>query len=334
MRRWLVLFVAAVALAALVAAGCGGSSSSSTSTPASSSGGAAGLTAQQIVDKSNAAMQSVKSAAFALDLTASIKGDASKVTDSTTKALLKSPITVNAKGSFSNEPQKADMTLTAAIAGQTLDVGLKMDTGKVWIDFMNQWYVIDQSMLSGLTGSSPAPSATSGALTQQLQDQIKALGIDPTKWSEGYTLAGTETLDGAEVYHVQQAINVDQLVNDILKLSSTASSLGIGGASPSPGTEEQLQKVAQGFKDALKGLKIDYYYEKGNYHLRKVAAAATMDFSGNADAAAQGLKSISFNFGLTLSNFDEPVTVEPPSSAKPFQDLLQALMGSSGSIGL
>ena len=108
----------------------------------------------QIAEKSAAAMQAVKSSSFALDLTATIKGDASKAPDAQTKALLQAPISVKAQGSISNEPQKADMTLTADAAGQKFDVGLKMDGDKIWVQFMNQWYETTQSALGGLTGSS------------------------------------------------------------------------------------------------------------------------------------------------------------------------------------
>jgi hypothetical protein len=327
------MFVAALAAAAALAAGCGGSSSPSNA-PSSSPTSGATLTAQQIADKSTTAMATVKSASFALDLSATIKGDASKAPDAQTKALLSGPISLKAQGSISNEPQKADLTLNASAAGQKLDVGLKMDGGNIWIQYKNQWYETSQAALGGLTGSSPAPSASSAPLTQQLQGAITSLGIDPSKWTEGYTLVGTESLDGTEVYHVAQTLNVSQFVDDLVKLVQTAGSLtgGLGGASASPGTQITPQD-AQTLKDALKGLKIDWYYQKDNYDLRKMMVAATMDLSKDSSAAASGVTGIDFSLTLTTSNFDQPVTVQPPSPTKPIQDLLQALT-SSGGLGL
>jgi hypothetical protein len=324
------MLVAAVAVAIVVAAGCGGSNNSSSSTSSSSGTSGGGLTAQQIADKSSAAMQAVKSATFALDLTATIKGDASKATDAQTKALLQAPIVVKAQGNVSNEPQKADMTLNLSAAGKTFDVGLKMDGDKIWVQFMNQWYETSQSALGGLTGSSPSPSASSAPLTQQLQDSIKQLGIDPTTWTEGYTVTGTETLDGTDVYHVVQTLNVSKVVDDLLKLSQTASGLTGGlGASASPGTQITPQD-AQALKDALKGLKIDWFYQKDNYYLRKMQMASTIDLSKDTSAAASGVQSVDFSLDLTMSNFDQPVTVEAPANPKPIQDLITALTGSGG----
>ena len=279
-------------------------------------------------------MQAIKSAAFALDATVAIKGDASKAPDAQSKALMQAPITLKAQGSISNEPQKADITLNANAAGQAFDVGLKVDSDKIWVQFMKQWYETSESALSGLTGSSAAPSASTAPLTQQLQDAIKSLGIDPTSWTQSYTLAGTETLDGTDVYHVVQTLNVSKVVDDLVKLSQTASGLtgGLGGASASPSTITPAD--AQSLKDALKGLKIDWYFQKDNYYLSKMTLASSIDLSGDASAKKSGVTSVDFSITLTLNKFDEPVTVSAPTGTKSLQDLLQALMGSSGSGGL
>jgi hypothetical protein len=331
MRRWLIILLAALAVAAMVAAGCGGSSNSSSSSSSSATSGGA-LTAQQIAEKSTAAMQAIKSSAFALDATVAIKGDASKAADAQSKALMQAPITLKAAGSISNEPQKADVTLNANAAGQAFDVGLRVDADKIWVQFMKQWYETSESALGGLTGSSAAPSASPAPLTQQLQDAVKSLGIDPTKWTESYTLAGTETLDGTDVYHVVQALNVSQVVDDLVKVAGTASGLtgGLGGASASPSTITPAD--AQSLKDALKGLKIDWFFQKDNYYLRKMTLASSIDLSGDASAKKSGITSVDVSVTLTLNKFDEPVTVTAPTGAKPLQDLIQALMGSSGGL--
>ena len=276
-------------------------------------------------------MKAIKSSSFTLDATATIKGDASKVTDAQTKALLKAPITLKAQGAISNEPQKADITLNAAFAGQTFDIGLKTDADKIWVQFMKQWYETTQAALGSLAGSSAAPSASSAPLTQQLQDAVKSLGIDPTTWTQSYTVAGTETLDGTDVYHVVQTLDVSKLVDDLAKLGQTASGL-TGGASASPSTMTPAD--VQSLKDALKGLKIDWFFQKDNSYLRKMQIASTIDLSNDPSAKSSGVTGIDFNFTLTMDKFDQAVTVTPPTGAKPLQDLIQALMGSSGSGGL
>ena len=181
-------------------------------------------------------MQSVKSASFTLDVTASVKGDASKVTDAQLKSLLAAPISVKAQGKLSNEPQKAGHDAQRCPCRPEPRRGLEDGRGQIWVQFMNQWYVTTQSTLGGLTGSSPAPSASSSPLTEQLSGRSSSLGIDPTTWTESYQLVGTETLDGTDVYHVAQILNVSKMVDDLMKASGSLSSLtgGLGGSLGQP----------------------------------------------------------------------------------------------------
>jgi hypothetical protein len=329
MRRWLTVLLAVVVIAALgIAAGCGGKSS--TSSP-SGSPTSQELTAQQIFEKGMAASSAVKSQSFTLDASLGIKGDPSKAPDAQTKALMQAPVTVKAQGSLANEPQKMDMTMNLAAAGQTFDLGLKVDGSKMWVQVMKDWYVVPEGTLSGITGASPAPSASPGGLTQQLQGLIKQLGVDPTAWTKEWKLVGTETLDGTEVYHLQQVLDAGKMVDDLMKLSGSLGALTGGlGASASPGTQQSLDQAAKVLKESMKDVSVDWYFEKDNYYLRKMQVGGTIDFSGNADAQKQGLASIDYNLGLTTGDFDKPVTVTPPANPKPFDQLLNSLMGSGG----
>ena len=111
--------------------------------------------------------------------------------------------------------------------------------------------------------------------------------------------------------------------------SQTASSLtgGLGSsASPSPISPADAQQL----KDALKGLKIDWYFQKDNYYLRKMQLASSIDLSNDPTSQKDGITGVDFSLNVTMGDFDKAVTVEPPASAKPIQDLLQALMGSGG----
>ena len=58
--------------------------------------------------------------------------------------------------------------------------------------------------------------------------------------------------------------------------------------------------------------------------------ASTINLSKDSSAASSGVTGIDFSVTLTTSNFDQPVTVQAPASAKPIQDLLTVIMGSGG----
>lgn len=328
MRRWLTVLLALLVIAAVLITGCGSKTSGGTGPSASPS--SQELTGQQMFDKSQAAMQAVKSMSFKLELSAEVQGDPAKVTNAQAKAMLGQPITVSAQGKAGNEGNKADMTMAASAAGQSFDLGLKMDADKIWVSFMNQWYEVPKEMLQGLTGASPSPSASASGLSQQLQEQIKAFGIDPATWSKEFKIVGTESMDGVDVYHVAQTLDVAKMADDLVKVMGAASSLGIGSASPGADAQKAAEDAARIIKESIKDVTVDWYFQKDNFYLRKMATVVSMDFSAQADAQAQGLQSATINLALQMADFDQPVTVEPPAGAKPFQDLMNSLMGSGG----
>lgn len=321
------MLLAVVALVALLAVGCGGDNQGQgASASPSASGGDQELTAQQIVDNSQAAMANLKSASFTLDLSAAVQGDTAKMTDEQLKAIAKSPVTVTGQGKVSNDPQKADMTISANFAGQAIDVGLRMDGDSIWVQFMGTWYVVPEDMLSSMTGASPAPSASpTAALTQQLMDQIKGLGVDPSTWSKELTLVGEESVNGVDTYHIAQTLDVDKMVTDLVKVMGSVSSLT--GSTTAPDAEE-TQKTATMLKESLTDLTVDYWYAKDTSYLSKIVVGADLDFTAQADAQAEGVDSMTFDFTLGMSDFDKAVTVEAPADAQPFEQLMNALMSS------
>jgi osmotically-inducible protein OsmY len=93
--------------------------------------------------------------------------------------------------------------------------------------------------------------------------------------------------------------------------------------------DDRIQVRVDHGKVMLEG-DVDWYYQKDNYYLRKMALAVSVDLSKDAQASAQGLQSADLGFTVTVADFDQPVTVEAPANAKPFQDLMNAVLGSGG----
>ncbi len=327
MRRWVGLLLALLMLAAVAAAGCGDSGDSGDGGGGS---GAAELTAQDIIAKSNAAMADIASAAFTMDLSMTVQGDASQVTDEQTKQLLSSPITVKADGKVGNEPQKLDMTLAAKAMGQSFDIGMKMDAEKVYLSFMEQWYEIPKDMAESMTGASPAAEADQ----QKLTDMYKQLGIDPNTWAAEYTVVGEEDVNGVSTYHVSQAVDMEKVATDISKLANSASGLGslVGGGTESADPED-VQKAVEILKTAVKDVKIDWWVGKDDFYLYKMTASAMMDMAAlpaEDREGAEGVDSVDFSLMMGMSEFNQDFTVEPPASAQPFEQMMNDLMQSGG----
>ena len=326
MRRYMAVLVALLLLVALAAGGCGSKKKS-----ASSSGN---LTADQISAKGLDATKNIKSAAFKMNMTLNIKADTAKMTDQQVAGVLAKPITLTGSGNISNEqPQKLDATFAIGAGGMSINAGLKLDGQNAWVDVMDTWYVLPAEMMSGITGASPGASASPGNLT----DQLSSLGIDTSSWISAHTLVGTEPIDGTDCYHLSDTVDMAALSQSLGTLMQSAGSLGsLLGTSTSSSTSQQDLKAAQDavkqLQAILKNVKLDAWYETGTFDMRKLTASATMDFSAVPDAAKQGLQSGDFTFEFDFSNFGQSVTVTPPASPKPFNDLMSGLSGlTSGS---
>ena len=326
---WAVL-VLALALAAVFAAGCGGDGG--TNAPADAGGSpsaAAELTPQEMVDQSQAAMQDMNSAAFTADLKLELDGDPSKMSDPTAKQLLSAPITVHVEGSSSTDPMAADMDVTVSLMGQNLAMGVLVDDKKAWVEYDKAWYAVPQENTQALG------SGDSGALpTEQLAD----IGLDPQKWNVEWQLAGTETVDGVEVYHLTASPDVKTIADDVMKaLNDPKLYEKLGDpqtAAQLKALEAQNAKQMKELQKALEDVSVELWIETDSLYLRKGVVAIGMDMSGVE--GAEGVTAMTIDVEFTMSDFDEPVEVKPPAKSKDFDALMNELVGGmmGGSMSL
>ncbi len=324
-RGVVLLLVLALALGAVAVAGCGGSGNASTGGSPVAAIAVSDQSADQIVKDSEAKMATVKSAAFTADFGLQIKGDTSKMTDPTAKALLSQGVTVTAQGK-SAQTDKAgpvvDMTMSLGIAGQTLDFGLKSAGKKAWIGYQGSWYKVDNKTTKSLD-----KQAANGAVPTE---QLKSMGIDPSAWGTSYQLVGTETLDGVQVYHVKATADPQKLADSLTtaaedpslskQLGSATGSLGQLGSGLA-GNAKQAEQLAKTLKEAT----VDYWIGVDDKYMHKAQFGATMDMTGQKDM--QGVSGVSLKGSVAMSDFDQPVAVTPPTGAKPFEDFMNQLFG-------
>jgi hypothetical protein len=314
-----VLFVMLV-LVLTTAAGCGSSSSSDTSSPAASA--ASGLSAEQITKDSETKMAAVQSASFTADVALAIQGDTSKMTDPTAKAMLGQGATLHAEGQSASDPTAVDMTMSLGIAGQNLDFGMMTQGSKSWIEYQGTWYALDSKNAKTLDEQAKTGAAPT--------EQLKSLGLDPSTWGTTYTLVGTEDLNGTQVYHVKAVADPQKLADSLLKAVSDPSlQKKLGGASGELGQLEQSlkqnKKQAEELGNSLKDTSVDYWIGVDDSLMYKAAFAATLDTSSQKDM--EGVEGVTMKGSVTMSGFNEPVTVTPPAKAESFNKLMNQMFG-------
>lgn len=325
MRRKSIASWAAIALVAtllLVAAACGGTSSSSASgSPAPVV--PAGVSAEQVVKDSEAAMSGVTSAAFVMDAGMTVQGDTSKMTDPTTKALLSDGLSLHADGKSQTDPTAADMTISLGIAGQNLELGMKTQGAKSWVGYQGQWYKVDAK-----NGKSLDKQAGIGA---DPTAQLKSMGLDPSTWGVEYTMVGEETVSGVKTYHVKGTADPAKLAAALLKASEDPKlTEKLGGSDQLQGLEvlgqnkAQLEELSKGLKEAT----VDYWIGVDDSLIYKMQMAGALDTTGQKDMS--GVDGVSMKLAVSMSDFNQPVTVTPPAEAQSLDKLMEQMFGGLG----
>ena len=323
------LIVLAVAMA-FFAAGCG------TAAQNASQAGPASSTAEGILAQVATASQSLTGGTGQFNLSVSVTGDATKM-PAAASALLGQPVTVAGTFAFSENPQAADVSLTASIAGQNFPLGIKAVDKKAWIQFVGQWY------------EAPADAAQTAATATTLSaaDQtvvvaaVKAAAVDPLAWMTGLKIVGNDTIDGSAAYHIQGAVDVTKVMADVTKLMADKTIQGMMGslsgamkgstgttAAGATKTSVSLPSAAElqtALPQMLKNLTVDMWVTKDTYQMRQVQIDATI--VPPADQNAQGISSIALKLTLSMAPATAPLTVTAPADVKPFADLQTAVKG-------
>jgi hypothetical protein len=317
MRKALVITVGAALIAlAFLAAACGSSSpSASSSTPPATT--ASGMTAAQILTRSQHAMSKVKSASFAADVTLKMASSGS----SAQAALLgQAPIALHVAGNAggAKKASAANVYLTLQVAGQHLVYGVKESDKRVWVQYQGKWYVAPASKTAAGSSKSTGTAKT-------------GLGIDPSSWAASSTVT-SEQLNGVKVYHITTTADTAKVMSALIKALNApglAKSAGSGAAAlnqlKSSGQLKSLEK-------SLASASVQYWVDASTFLVRKGTIDAKLKFGGAT--AASGVSGLSVNVSYVLSHFGEPVKVTPPKHALPLKSLTNRLSPLAAGMGV
>ncbi len=319
LSTWASLFVVAGLLLA-VAAGCG-SSDSGSSSPSPDTAAVSDLSAEEIIEQSNAKMAEVKSASFAADMALDVRGDTAQATDPIEQALLSEGMTLHAEGRSAADPVAAQMDLSVTVADQALNFGLIAKGDKMWVEYEGQWYVVDQKNSSALS----TQAETGAAPTEQL----KSFGLDPEEWGTTYEVVGTEDVGGTPTYHLKATSDPQKLAAALMQAANDPDlAKKLGDAETADQLKQSLaqsEEQAAQLQKALTDVSVDYWVGVDDMLMRKAEFAAALDTTEQEDM--EGVEGMTIELAVTMDDFDEPVSVDPPAKAKSFDKLMETIFG-------
>jgi len=297
-----------------------------------------GMAAADVVARSNAAMQDVKSAAVDGSLEITIAGDKDKATSPANALLLGAPIGMTMTGVVSEQPAAMDVTikipLLATVSPGAETIQERVIGDHLYLRMGDQWYGMKQPDAKTAT-----PSPSSSVSSEQVLGALKRMGVDMGSWVKDKQDLTVEQLDGRDVYRVSEELDVSAMAAGVAKLLANAGSLqelvpGEQGAA----TQQQLDmleaqsgRIAESLKEYLKGATLDLWIEKGSFYLDKMAFSADIDLP--EEAAEQGMDAVAVAFTMALSKFNEPVQIEKPADVKPLAKALPGMWSTDGAGG-
>jgi hypothetical protein len=308
MRRPLILATCALAL---VAAGCGGGDKKSATTAPAASSSSAGA------DASLFSGIKQQTGPAKLDLALNVKLDGAPTGAGAAGALLSQPISLKVNGVTDSDKKASDVDLALNLGALALQAKVLSDGAKTWLQYDNNWYVLDPSALAGaaggVTGSTAKPPSVDTSKVRQVLS-------DPSGYFKDSKKVGDEKVGDIDTEHITGTLDVAKALDTAKSLSSSA------GTTTTPIDPTQAQKIEQAFKDP----QVDVWIGKDDRVVHRLAFKLNGDLSGLSDSATNGVKGLQLDLDATMLPSDSP-TITPPANAKSSQELLAALFGGLGS---
>lgn len=319
MRKFALMLMLALVAVALIVSGCGDKKAENRA--AASSAAPVEMSAQEIFDKTMQASASVKSMTGTADMTLNVDMGPSASADPSAAMFSQGPIKVSGDVAASQEPMQAEGTVSLSLGGQAMQFGAKLVGDQMWINYMGTWYVAPPDATKELS-----KQQAQGAATDPL-GTLKTMGVDPATWASDMTVVGTEQVAGVETYHVRVTVDSVKMIGDLMKLAQSpdvTSALGDQATQLDQALDpKELEKVEQMFKSAT----FEFWSQTDTFYPRKMVVSAEIVPPPDE---AQGVNKMTISMNMVYDTINEPVTVEPPTDAKPWKELEQALSGLGG----
>jgi hypothetical protein len=290
MKRVLALLLVTV----LVAAACGGGSSGS---GAGSGGSSGSMSAADLLKQSQDALKNAKSASF--DLTVALKLDGNLQNAGAGAVFLQGPLSLSLKGQAGMADAgsgKFDIHFALNFTGGSFSgEALSPDGKTAYIQMPTLlgpgWKSIDISKETSSTGSSDS--------SNQSLDQLKALGLNPSKW-----LKNVEVTSSGDTDTIAADLDVAGIISDMASLSNSPIT---------PKDQKQIDDIVNGIKTAHGSESFDH-----STHLPSaLSAELALDIPASAQKTADGLQGFDLKVDATFSDWNSDFTVSAPAGATP-----------------
>lgn len=291
-----VLLTMLAAGAVFVLSACGGGNSSGN--------------ASQLLKSTFSGSHSINSGNLGFSLTITPSGSST----------LKGPITLSFGGPFQSlgkgKLPASNFNVSVSAMGHRGSLAILSTGTSGYITLQGNSYQLPAATFQKLESSfaqvsaSGAGSSSSGALSK--------LGINPLHWLVHPSIVGKETMGGVDTTHIRAGINVANLLNDLNTFLRRASSVGISGTSGLTGGLSSSTRAR--IAGSVQNPTFDVWTGTSDKTLRRMTLSLTVPVTGQISTLLGGLSSAQIGFDMKYGNLNQPQTITPPTSVRPFSE--------------
>jgi hypothetical protein len=242
---------------------------------------------------------------------------------------LKGPITLSFGGPFQSlgkgKLPKSNFNVSISALGHTGTLGILSTGTSGYVMLQGTSYQLPTATFQRLESSFAQLGGGSGT------GALGKLGIDPMHWLINPTVAGSDSVGGADTTHIRAGVNVSALLADINTFLGKASKLGVSGAGAVP--QGLSQSTMSEIASKVHNPTVDVWTGNGDKTLRKLSIGLSIPVSGQLATVVGSSAAI----GLTMqyANLNQPETITAPTNVAPYsqfttkiQAILQAVQSS------
>lgn len=199
-----------------------------------------------------------------------------------------------------------------------LNAGGTYTGGRFYVNYDGEDYDVGEELSKRAVDSMKQAVKQSGGGDDQ-SEIVGKLGLHPETWMTDPKVDDDEQIGGVDTYKITGAVNLKELVPDVLAAAKKAQSLAgpaAGGQQVPTVTDAQLEKIEQ----QIKKLDVAIWTGKDDNILRQISVDLELKDTDSKDLLAGTIQ-------LTLTNVNKDQDISAPSDTKPITDLMPKLGG-------
>jgi hypothetical protein len=245
-------------------------------------------------------------------------------------------VVVSGTFAYGDDPMAADCSVSLELAGQPLEMGMRVKGSSAWLSYAGHWYEMPPEAMQML--ASPSTRVDPKEMDQLLED----LGFDPLTWFKDLTVIGEEDLAGVNTIHLAASPDYTKMLTDVCELlrnekflhlldptGQMASGMMGSGFPPSPA---EIEQFGTEIDSMLQGLTIDIWVGSDDSQVRRIAVEGHIAPPPGEDP--DGLLGTDISGSMWLDSINQPLAIEAPSAPLPFTELEDAIVENPGPLGM